>query len=66
MVGKSERGQLINDMPDDKAEDGRGLQLTEALADEWDLMVEGDQVVTYARFRPIRQEPGDQTPPHAA
>jgi anti-sigma regulatory factor (Ser/Thr protein kinase) len=62
-INESQRGQLMNDAPNDSAEDGRGLMLTEALADEWDLQVEPDRVVTYADFRNLQRQDDDPLPP---
>jgi anti-sigma regulatory factor (Ser/Thr protein kinase) len=63
---ESYRGRPVHDLPNDEAEGGRGLQLTEALADEWGQRTMGNLVLTHASFyRMQRQLPGtsDETLP---
>lgn len=63
LVTAEQRGQLVNELSNEEAEDGRGMMLTEALADEWNQFPEGDTVVTYADFCDVRSD--DNPPPFA-
>ncbi len=65
LVSDEQRGQLVNELGNDEAEDGRGMMLTEALADEWNQFPEGDTVVTYADFCDVRSD-DEALPPKAA
>jgi anti-sigma regulatory factor (Ser/Thr protein kinase) len=56
LVSSEQRGQLVNELANDEAEDGRGMMLTEALADEWNQFPEGDTIITYADFCDVRPD----------
>jgi anti-sigma regulatory factor (Ser/Thr protein kinase) len=64
LVSEEQRGKLVNELGNDEAEDGRGMMLTEALADEWNQFPEGDTIVTYADFCDVRTD--DTLPPSKA
>ena len=66
LPSEERRGKLATDSADDEAEDGRGLMLTEMLADEWRQSIEGDRVVTYARFGHIHRSNDTPLPPSQA
>ena len=56
LVTAEQRGKLVNELDNDEAEDGRGMMLTEALADEWNQFPEGNTIVTYADFCDVRTD----------
>lgn len=56
LVDSAHRGERATDVPNDQAEGGRGLQLTEALASEWGQMVIGRFVLTYASFYNMKRQ----------
>lgn len=66
LVTAEQRGTLVNELSNEEAEDGRGMMLTEALADEWNQFPEGDTVVTYADFCDVRSDDGPLPPLKAA
>ena len=67
LVSEDQRGELISDLGNDEAEDGRGMLLTEALADAWEQTVrDDDTVVTYADFRQVGSDDNPFPPSKAA
>lgn len=56
LVDSGHRGERATDLPNDEAEGGRGLQLTEALASEWGQLVIGRFVLTYASFYNMKRQ----------
>jgi anti-sigma regulatory factor (Ser/Thr protein kinase) len=56
---------LMSDEENEQAEDGRGVYITAALADAWDVQIDPDmgKVVAYADFQHLQRRGDDPLPP---